>query len=108
MTPLEFAAKRHALGIRQADAAQQLGVNRRTITRWETTHSPSVAAIVWIGNKYEALLDYVDQVLVNNGAIDMDNTELQALTPQEITAYIATAMAACHGAKIVPRFTQAS
>lgn len=104
MTPLEFAAKRHALGIGQGEAAKQLEVNRRTITRWETDGTPSVAAVAWITSKYNDMLDYLDHVVAAGGEITTEDPALRDLTDSEKTAYIAAAAVACHGAKITLHF----
>lgn len=105
MTPLEFAAKRYALGIGQVEASKQLGVNRRTITRWETNGTPSVAAVAWITGKYNTMLDYLDHVVATGGEITTEDPALRDLTDSEKTAYITAAALACHGAKITPQFS---
>ncbi|WP_408925855.1 hypothetical protein ACKFRT_04240 [Corynebacterium sp. YSMAA1_1_F7] len=79
-------------------------MNRRTITRWETDGTPSTAAVAWITNKYNDMLDYIDHVTANGGETTLDDPSLRDLTDNEKTAYIAAAAIACYGAKITLRF----
>lgn len=104
MTPLEFAAKRHALGIGQGEAAKQLGVNRRTITRWEKDGTPSTDACDWIKWKYGELIRNAGDVVANGGRIDTNAGNLDGLTEPEKLAYISASVIACDTAGITPIF----
>ena len=54
MTPAQFTAKRHALGLRQIDMARLLGKSENHLQRYESGYTP-------IPKPVEIALHYIDK-----------------------------------------------
>lgn len=72
-TKADFKAQREALGYTQLNMAQALGVDVRTVKRWEKPNQPEPPADAWAwldaeADRFEQMLDFSVNKAVDSGA----------------------------------------
>lgn len=84
MNCAEFKTIRETLGLTVQTVADELGVDKRTATKWELDTQPSAKAVTWILSKWQIRMEQLQRVLDQLAAFEDEYGEPDTV---ELTRY---------------------